>query len=155
MPHTNRKKKNVDSQKKVIVHTKRKEVLDEEGWTHVIDKPQPKAIPSIQKPERKGNANLWSIAADFRIGDAYYVDRTLEEYEVDFDRARKTWGKSEACRQLKVLLEGKTGEEREIGNVVVLGLGSLQNARGEGRKASWLQLVALRDLVEGLGEWWF
>jgi hypothetical protein len=150
MPHTNRKKKNVDTQKKVIVHTKRKEVLDEEGWTHVIDKPQLKVTSSTL--ERKGNPELWSIAADFKIGDCYYVDRTLEEYEVDNDRARKTWGKSEACRQLKVLLEGKTGEEREIENVVVLGLGSLQNARGEGRKGSWLQLVALRDLVEGLGE---
>jgi hypothetical protein len=152
MPHTNRKKKNAGApQKKVIVHTKRKEVLDEEGWTHVIDKPQPKPN-ATETPATKENEELWAIAADFKIGNAYYVDRTLEEYEVEYSRARKAWGRSEACRQLKVLLEGKTEEESSIENVVCLGLGSFQNARGEGRKASFMQLVALQDLIDGLGE---
>ena len=150
MPHTNRKKKNTGApQKKVIVHTKRKEVLDEEGWTHVVDKPQPK--PSGKVDEKTEAPELWAIAADFKIGNAYYVDRTLEEYEVEYSRARKAWGRSEACRQLKVILEGKTGEEKSVEKVVCLGLGSFQNARGEGRKASFMQLVALEDLIEGLG----
>ncbi|EHL00154.1 hypothetical protein M7I_3922 [Glarea lozoyensis 74030] len=151
MPHTNRKKKNGGaSQKKVVVHTKRKEVLDDEGWTHVVDKPQPKPDVSTTNSEAKEKQELWAIAADFKIGNSYYVDRTLEEYEVEYSRARKTWGKSEACRQLKIILEGKTEEERDVSNVVCLGLGSLQNARGEGRKASFLQLVALSDFIEAL-----
>lgn len=152
MPHTNRKKKSATGvSPKHIVHTKRKEVLDEEGWTHVVDKPNttPKttAVPSA-KDEAK---ELWAIAADFKIGNAYYVDRTLEEVEVEYGRARKAWGKSEACRQLRVLLESKTGEERKVDKIVVLGLGSLQNARSEGRKAAATQLIALEDLIEGLG----
>lgn len=95
---------------------------------------------------------MWALAADFKVGNSFYVDRTLEEYDVEYSRARKAWGRSEACRQLKVLLEGKTEEERNIENVVCLGLGSLQNASGEGRKASFIQLVALQDVIEGLGE---
>lgn len=38
-----------------------------------------------------------------------------------------------------------------VQRVVCLGLGSLQSARREGRRASFVQLVALRVLIEELG----
>lgn len=154
MPHTNRKKKGASAahKKPLITHTKRKEVLDEEGWVHVIDKPsKPRSLaPPSEKDEAK---ELWAIAADFKIGNAYYVNRTEEELEIESTRARKAWGQSEACRRVRILLEEKTeGEKEKIKNVVVLGLGSLQNARGEGRKASFTQLVALESILENLGK---
>ena len=37
------------------------------------------------------------------------------------------------------------------GDVVCLGLGSMQSARREGRRASFIQLAALRTIMEILG----
>lgn len=42
-------------------------------------------------------------------------------------------------------------KRKQIKNVVVLGLGSLQNARREGRRTSWTQLIALRHILSILG----
>ncbi|TVY80808.1 hypothetical protein LSUE1_G003265 [Lachnellula suecica] len=147
MPHTNRKKKNAGAMplnaenKKTVVHTKRKEVLDEEGWVHVVDTPRTTRRSTISK------AALHS--GDFEINGVQYVNRTLEEMRVELAYWRKAWEIDEACAGLKTALE-KLGEQK-IGKVVVLGLGSLQNARREGRRASYTQLVALEIVMAVLG----
>ncbi|KAG9231990.1 hypothetical protein BJ875DRAFT_467987 [Amylocarpus encephaloides] len=153
MVHTNRKKNRSGTPRKPkIVHTKRREVLDDEGWVHIVDKPSTKPAPNVVELKDESK-ELWALAADFKIGNCYYVDRTIEELLVEYDRARKSWGKCEACRQLKIFCEEKTSADNEgVKKVVCLGLGSLQNARGEGRKASFGQLVGLLSLLENLGK---
>jgi hypothetical protein len=68
----------------------------------------------------------------------------------DFEHYTKQWEDSEACESLRKTLQDREGKT-EVGNVVVLGLGSLQSARREGRRASYTQLAALRTLIGTLG----
>lgn len=145
MPHTNRKKKTGtttaknDDKKPTIVHTKRKEVIDEEGWTHVVDAPSGKAKNASLKTAKLLHGG------DFEINGVSYINRTLEEVKTDFEYWKKQWEQSAACEELKKLLaEGES--RRKIGNVVFLGMGSLQNSRREGRRASAAQLAALQTL---------
>jgi hypothetical protein len=150
MPHTNRKKKsaaqgaglNGEGKKKVVVHTKRKEVLDEEGWVHVVDTPRTRSS-TVSK-----GTNLH--AGDFEVNGVQYVNRTLEEMRDELAYWKKAWESDDACASLKTELE-KLGEQK-IGGVVVLGLGSLQSARREGRRAAFTQLVALQTIMAILSE---
>jgi hypothetical protein len=145
MPHTNRKKSTPTTveKKKVVVHTKRKEVLDEEGWVHVVDTPRTssktsKAVNSLH-------------AGDFEVNGVQYVNRTLDEMREELGYWRRSWEADEACAGLKKTLEGKRKGECGVKRCVVLGLGSLQSARREGRRASFTQLVALETIISILG----
>jgi hypothetical protein len=66
----------------------------------------------------------------------------------------KQWESGEACKVLKERLsstEEKSQRRIAVGDVVCLGLGSLQIARREGRRASFTQLAALRTIMGLLG----
>lgn len=127
-----RKKKSKPVEGK-IVHTKRREVEDSDGWTHIVDTPRAnKALPK----------STGFHGGDFEINGVSYINRTLEEMKGDFEHWKKAWDESEACKTLKEMLEGL-----EIENVVVLGLGSLQSSRREGRRASATQLAALQTIT--------
>jgi hypothetical protein len=136
-----------DEKKKTVVHTKRKEILDEEGWTHVVD-----------APNRKGKAEgLTSTpllhGGDFVRDGVSYITRTLEELKQEFEHWKKQWEASPACAELQTLLaDGEKAEWRKIDNVVFLGMASLQNSRREGRRASATQLAALQTVIHILGE---
>jgi hypothetical protein len=190
MPHTNRKKKssaaNAQTKSKpTIVHTKRQEVQDDDGWTHIVDTPRKRGYTIT-------NATKALHAGDFEINGVGYINRTLEEMRADFEYWKKQWEQGEACAMLNEKLdqrekveepeeklqegEPEEGEEKKIedgkeqevqaiaedkqkrtdrmkvDNVVVLGLGSLQSARREGRRASATQLAALQTLTKTLGE---
>lgn len=148
MPHTNRKKKSSpttapgEQKKKVVVHTKRKEVLDEEGWVHVVDTPRTRR--SIVS---KGAKSLH--AGDFEIDGVQYINRTLDEMREEFKYWKKSWEADIASVELKKALEGRG--EGGVKKCVVLGLGSLQSARREGRRASFTQLAALETLLSIMG----
>ena len=147
MPHTNRKKKASPTtaqgeKKKVVVHTKRKEVLDEEGWVHVVDTPRTRRS-TVSKDAKSLHAG------DFEVDGVQYVNRTMEEMREELVYWRKAWDGDDACAGLRIALEGKG--ECGVKKCVVLGLGSLQSARREGRRASFTQLVALETIISILG----
>lgn len=155
MPHTNRKKKSSTStgtggEKKTgpkLVHMKRQQIEDDDGWTHVIDTPR--------RPQVKVKEGQLLHAGDFERNGVSYVERTLEEMRADLEYYGKQWESDGACAGLKEKFNSKE-EEKEgrvrVGDVVCLGLGSLQSARREGRRASFTQLAALRTIMELLGK---
>jgi hypothetical protein len=137
-----------DEKKPTVVHTKRKEVLDDEGWTHVIDAPSRKSKAEGLK------ATPLLHGGDFVVNGVSYITRTLEEVKQDFEYWRKQWEASPACAELKILLVegGEKAEMKKVENVVFLGMGSLQNSRREGRRASATQLAALQTIIAILGK---
>ena len=153
MPHTNRKKKSSSGaagEKKPqpkLVHTKRQQIEDEDGWTHVIDTPRKSQLKIRDGPLHAG---------DFERGGVAYVERTVEEMSADLEYYTKQWEGNEGCAELIAKLkveEEKEGERRaRVGDVVCLGLGSLQSARREGRRSSFTQLAALRSIIGILGK---
>lgn len=145
MPHTNRKKKTAGSpttKTPLIQHTKRTEIEDTEGWTHIVDKPRTNS-------KKKPNTSLLH-GGDFEIDGVSYINRTLEELTTDYEYWRKQWEESAACAELKQVISEGEGR-RNVDNVVVLGLGSLQSSRREGRRASATQLAALQTMLPLLG----
>jgi hypothetical protein len=143
MPHTRSKKKKASSPaqegKKIVVHTKRQQVLDDEGWTHVLDTPRKARVVSEK----------WHMG-DFQIAGVGYVNKTLADLKDDWAFYHKAWDGSAADAELKTRLEEGEGKVR-VRDVVVLGLGSFQSARREGRRATWTQFAALRTLLQILG----
>jgi len=144
MPHTNRKKKGTGAKPAPkIVHSKRQQIEDADGWTHVVDSRR----STQADPEKDGHAHV----GDFEKSGFSYVESTLEEMGRDLEYYTRKWESDEACVALKKILgerEGRAGIE----NMVSVGLGSLQNARREGQRASWMQLCALRTILAIFGE---
>jgi hypothetical protein len=144
MPHTNRRKKSTTTttetteSKPKIVHTKRQQILDNDGWTHVVDTPSRRNAPKHNAPFLHGG--------DFERDGVSYINRTLDELKADYEYYKKQWEENTACEELKTKLQAREGK-LEIKNVVCLGLGSLQSARREGRRASYTQLVALQSII--------
>lgn len=175
MPRPNRKKKNTPT----IVYTKRQEIQDDDGWTHVVDTPR-KRRSTLTKA-----ANGGLHTGDFEIDGVGYVNRTLEEMGKEYDFWKKSWEAEAACGKLieslgevkqttsqigpgiteqpqdqlaqdskvtsQIVDATSTGKRVRVDNVVVLGLGSLQSARREGRRATMTQLAALQTMVQQLG----
>jgi len=143
MPHTNRKKKafngkaEVDPKKK-FSHSKREYISSEDGWTHVADK-RWKSMMSKDKSHK--------------IMENPLADMTLEEMVKEHKRYREQWESSDAFAKLKNILSDTGNEGRcTVGNVVCLGLGSLQALVIEWRRSSHTQLAALMTIKEALGK---
>lgn len=146
MPHTNRKKKSsTGAQQPKVIHTKRQEIEDADGWTHVVEGRRHTSHASAAKAKAQAP---WLQAGDFEENGVAYVKKTLEEIAADQEYYAGKFTESEAGAQLRKLFEGR---KLEVERVVVLGLGSLQLARREGRRASHTQLAALRSVMDILG----
>ncbi|CZT12426.1 uncharacterized protein RAG0_16243 [Rhynchosporium agropyri] len=145
--HTKKKKKSFKTKtatpaQPAIVHTKRKEIEGEDGWIHIVDKPR-----SFQ-PDASAKKHILQ-GGDFEVKGVSYVHRTLVEMKEDFEHWKRSWEDRPTCEILKDKLK-EVEMDRKISNVVVLGLGSLQSARREGRRSSATQLAALQSIVDGL-----
>ncbi|KAG4438876.1 hypothetical protein IFR05_005611 [Cadophora sp. M221] len=125
-----------------IVRTKRKEIEGEDGWIHIVDKPR------SNQPDAKAKKQLLQ-GGDFEIKGVSYVNRTLVEMKEDFEHWKRSWEERPTCQALQEKLKD-VEKDKKIENVVVLGLGSLQSARRDGRRASLTQLAALQTIVSGL-----
>ncbi|QSZ35617.1 hypothetical protein DSL72_008487 [Monilinia vaccinii-corymbosi] len=123
--------------KRIIRPTRRKQVEDAEGWTHVVGGGK----------KVGGGGESWTHAGDFMINGAAYIERTVEEMREDLEFYGRKWEGSEAAKELRGLLRWRC----QVKSVVCLGLGSLQSARGEGRRASFTQLAALMMILEAFG----
>lgn len=149
MPHTNRKKKGAAAATpKRIQHTKRQEIEDDEGWTHVVDTPSTRRRAVDIEKVLKGQAGG---GGDFELNGVAYVNRTVEELARDLEYYTRKWEESDACKGLEEVLKVREGKVL-IGDVVALGLGSLMIARREHRRASFTQLAALRTIMKAFGE---
>ena len=148
MPHTNRRKKSstaTTGEKKPnpkILHTTRQYLEDDDGWIHIVDTPR-----QSQVTIKEGSLHT----GDFERNGVAYVERTLEDLKQDLEYYTKLWESGEACEILRERLSTVAGERLKIGDVVCLGLSSLQSARREGRRRSFVQLAALRSIVQILG----
>lgn len=149
MPHTNRKKRangEVSFQPKPkFVQTRRQEIEDDEGWTHVVD-----AKKTLKTPEVKelGITKPWE--GDFVSGETAVTMMDLGEVEAEHRRYRDQWEASEACTKLKEILSaGK--DVLTISNVICLGLGTLQDWKHPSRRTSHIQLAALNTIITILG----
>ncbi|KAH8821914.1 hypothetical protein F5884DRAFT_106048 [Xylogone sp. PMI_703] len=152
MPHTNRKNKSQAQQplpQPRYLPTKRQEILDADGWTHVVESPRtrPRATAT------KGNDNQQPLhGGDFTLNGVSYINRTLEEMKEDHDYYQKQWEDAEAIKEVKdkFSVEQNKGKDLKlhVRNVVCLGLGSLQSSRREGRRASHTQLAALKSVLD-------
>ena len=123
-----------------IQPTKRQQITDEAGWTHVVDAPRRKRDPGNVKAS-------WQHASDFEVNGVSYVNRTLEEMRSEFEQYQKEWKASWTHDEVLKLSLGAA----KINNVVCLGMGSLQVARREGRRTSHTQLAALASIIQLLG----
>lgn len=97
------------------------------------------------------DADAWAQGGDFLQNGAAYINRSVEEMKGDLEYYTKQYVEEGKVRELAERMRIDFGIEGKVENVVCLGLGSLQNARREARRGSWVQLVALRILVEVLG----
>lgn len=120
MPHTNRKKKTATNQnslqpstprKSVLLtqHTKRTEVEDSDGWTHIIDAPSTRRSNKLR--HGKGNVGPQLHTGDFEIEGNGYVSRTVEEMGEEVEFWRKGWASFKAEKELRRLLLGREGKE--------------------------------------------
>lgn len=130
-----RKKKS--AAKPGLVHTKRRQVEDTDGWTHIIDTPKTKKVTPKPAAFHGG---------DFELNGVSYINRTLEEMADEFSHFKRAWEERPACQDLKSKLQ----DLKTVENVVILGLGSLQTSRREGRRASATQLAALQTILDVL-----
>jgi hypothetical protein len=148
MPHTNRKKKgSAPKPEKRIVHTKRQQIEDDDGWTHVIDAPSSRNSRKVD-PEKLG----LGVGGDYEINGVWYVNRTTEELARDLEYYTRKWEESEGWETVRRILEnGRVKGRKKAESVVCLGLGSLVSSRREHRRASWTQFVALRGIMGVLG----
>ena len=136
------KKTKSKKKKTTAVYTKRTQIEDDDGWTHVVDAPRRSKNGGV----KKGQALLHG--GDFEVDGMSYINRTLDEMKAEFEYWKKSWGKDSACLELKEKLQVFSGVE----NVVFLGMGSLQSSRREGRRASATQLAALQTIITSLGD---
>lgn len=194
MPHTRSKKKKLAAQLAALnaeqgqgrAHTKRTQIVGEDGWTHVVDVGKGRKYPALSEGKVLGVGKGMFSIGDFEIGGVAYVDRTMRELERDTRYYVGKWEESgegvlrdRLTGVVRVEVKGKEEGEREgegegkgegegegkeekkgrlerkskkkINNIVCLGLGSLQSARREGRRASFMQLAALRTLISIIG----
>lgn len=148
MPHTNSRTSQASKHKATKpIHTKRQIVESEDGWAKVVG-----------GRTRKPNTNAKTrgeAESDFSIGPYHYVTKTLEEVKEEYERSWKRWKESEDCEMLRERLvrvkETLKNNKRVISNIVVLGLGSFQNAESTHTSNSYSQLAALETLITELG----
>ena len=150
MPHTNRKKKSSASTPATVkqaapelVYTKRQQIVDDAGWTHVLNTPR-----KWQQNAKQGQFMLHA-GGDFEKDGVSYIERTIAELKADWEYYLRRWESDGACAALREGLV-EVGRGR-VDGVVCLGLGSLQSSRREGRRASFTQLAALHTIVNALG----
>ncbi|KAH7395941.1 hypothetical protein BKA64DRAFT_73404 [Cadophora sp. MPI-SDFR-AT-0126] len=135
-------KKVVAPTKPTVVHTKRKEIEGDDGWIHIVDKPRTNQTNAKAKKQPLQGG-------DFELKGVSYINRTLVEMKEEFEHWKRSWEERPTCQALKDKMKG-VEKDRKIENVIVLGLGSLQSARREGRRSSATQLAALQTIVDGL-----
>jgi SRR1 len=140
-------------------HTKRRLLVDKDGWTHVVDHP---------RVQGRGNSEDSTGSPP-----AQSADMTVDEMSREHQRHCKQWEGSDSYTELKARIAGamadvqnlSTGSNNKhsrdndsnsnrvmaITNIVCLGLGSLQSLSSQLRQTSHTQLAALETIRSALG----
>jgi hypothetical protein len=141
-------------------HTKRRLLVDADGWTHVVDRPGAQRCGDGE--DSTGSPLLQS------------ADMTVDEMSREHQRHCKQWERSEACAELKARIAGAMADVQNptasnnnkhsrdsdsnsnrimaISSIVCLGLGSLQSLSSQLRQTSHTQLAALGTIRSALGK---
>jgi len=139
MPHTNRKKKASGPVGAEFAHSNRRNIQDDAGWSHVVNIRGGAGGRKTRGPASKLPAGN---------GEYAYTRSSLAEMHKNLAYYSEKWAGDRASHELHMMLDDSNSG---VENVLCLGLGSLQNANLEGQRASWMQLVALRAILDTLG----
>lgn len=111
------------------------------GWAHVVG-------GRVIKPD----ANKVKLEkGDFQINGAQYRNKTFDQVSEEYDDFKKTWEESTAAAELIALLSPYKGN-KQLRNVVVMGLGSFQSTLEMSNRTSYTQLAALTTIMTTLGK---
>ncbi|EXJ91058.1 hypothetical protein A1O1_04165 [Capronia coronata CBS 617.96] len=162
MPHTSRKKK--------PVHKKRKEFVDEEGWTRitsttsVIGVPRKSTAVDSQTGGFHGRLEVPNVLKPAGVTPRPMKPvkgTTVDTMRAQYNRIEANWLESDLCRSLKEILRRYLGGgRREISNCVVFGSGSFCGDEihwVDRHESAYYQIAAFRtvaDTIEQIqGHW--
>ena len=146
MPHTSKKNKHKN--------TKRQQIEDSDGWTHVVRGPK---LPSTEIPGRNSDVEISQSDRQKESWDsnsyvslkAYHVPANWEDpghkaLVAKYNAARTKWRASTTSKAFKDLFEEKIfpRENLEIEEAMCVGIGRLSQATSMG------QLVAFVEWIE-------
>ncbi|EXJ92705.1 hypothetical protein A1O3_01257 [Capronia epimyces CBS 606.96] len=156
MPHTSRKKK--------AIHRKRKEVVDEEGWTRVTSTSSAPGVsprPAAGVPEGIFQSSLGDRtvvkAQDAALRPMNPVKgTTVETMRVQYDKIEAKWLESDFCRTFREILRRSTaGAERTFSNCVVFGSGSFCGDEIhwiDRHESAFYQIAAFKTAADTIGQ---
>ncbi|KAG9241849.1 hypothetical protein BJ878DRAFT_205997 [Calycina marina] len=148
MPHNNRPQQNTARQPAHHnTHTRRTNVEDSEGWTHVMNNANMNRCSGRRGDTHKQNAQTQQSQAGDN-SEKYQSGYTVEMLTHELDLYSTHWRGHKVSDDLKNLFKDS---DSVVNNIVVIGLGSLHNARFQAKNDSWSQLIAMRDIVDFLG----
>ena len=139
MPHTNRRTKASGPVGAEFTHSNRRNIQDGTGWSHVVNM-------------RGGTGGRRAARSTVKLptqNDEYaYANSSIAQMHKNLAYYSQKWASDRASQELHMMLDDSNSG---VENVLCLGLGSLHNANLEGQRASWMQLVALRAILDTLG----
>ncbi|EXJ56238.1 uncharacterized protein A1O5_12694 [Cladophialophora psammophila CBS 110553] len=155
MPHTSRKKKSL--------HSKRREILDDDGWTRITSGFS--APPTIQTPptdsESEQDSN-WTAGGDATIELSPPISlpmsaakgSTLETMRAQFAGLEARWQETNLCKMLEQTVTDKilTGKCK-VSNCAVFGTGSFCGDAVhwiDRHESAYFQLAAFRTVVKAM-----
>jgi len=122
MPHTSHKKKST--------HNKRKEVVDENGWTEVTSLPLRESPPVRTRGGAQGANPLIHVDEPFEESWPFEAGNTHAKLQEKYEKIEEKWLASHSWVVLKQTLKDRIlPENPRIDNCVVLGTGSPTGVR--------------------------
>lgn len=141
MPHTKSKSSSGSAKTPKMIRTKRAIIEDDDGWAHVVGGRVIKPDTNKMKLEK----------GDFEINGSQYLNKTFDQVSNEYDGFKKAWDQSAAVTELTALLLPYK-ENKQLKNVVVMGLGSLQTMSAVFNRTSYTQLAALTTIMATIGK---
>lgn len=139
MPHTNRKNQASGPVGAEFTHSNRRTVQDDAGWSHVVN---------VRGGAGGRRTTKHTVKLPTKNGEYAYASSSIAQMHKHLDFYSEKWAGDRASQELYMMLDDSNSG---VENVVCLGLGSLHNANSESQRASWMQLVALRTILDTLG----
>ncbi|OAP65661.1 hypothetical protein AYL99_01633 [Fonsecaea erecta] len=156
MPHTSRKKKNI--------HSKRREIVDDDGWTRVTSNSSTPPTVELRNQTKgeweqipNGSAGVHTLVGGLRSLSSPMPPvkgSTLETMRAQFARIEERWLKTDLCRRLEQILRDRILTRGcRISNCAVFGTGSFCGDAVhwiDRHESAYFQLAAFRTVVQSI-----